>query len=303
MKQWSRIRFLKIFLILISACILTFMSYRIIHYWYSSESHIIEIDSFKQATDILSKADKNTLVLFDVDDTLIVPTSIIFRSTATKNETNARWLNELFSTVFKNTKHPVDYYLSIWHSQEEVPLLIEKDIVQTIASLQNSGIKVLALTAVSPGSYFTIPSIPKWRFNTLKKLGIDFSKVNFPDIIFDELPQEEGHFPMLYHGILCTGPISKGDVLGAFLDRVKWKPAQVIFFDDSMERVNQVANELKKRKIPFYGYHYKGAALLPGELDKEVGSAQLHYLAEHEKWITEIEARALIAKPILRIKK
>ena len=61
--------------------------------------------------------------------------------------------------------------------------------------------------------------------------------------------------------------------------------------------------DLIAKKIPFYGYHYKGAALLPGELDKEVGSAQLHYLAEHEKWITEIEARALIAKPILRIKK
>ena len=88
----------------------------------------------------------------------------------------------------------------------------------------------------------------------------------------------------------------KGSVLGAFLDRTPWEPDLVIFFDDSMKRVEQVAEEMKKRNIPFYGYYYKGADFVSGELDKEVAAFQLNYLVEHEKWLSEEEARALIAQ-------
>ena len=95
------------------------------------------IDSFTQATDVLNKADKNTFVLFDVDDTLIEPSSVVLRSNI-KNKDDASWIGELFSTVFANAKHSGDYYLSILQSHE-VPLLIEPAIVQTIASLQNRG--------------------------------------------------------------------------------------------------------------------------------------------------------------------
>jgi FMN phosphatase YigB (HAD superfamily) len=256
--------------------------------------NITQIDSFAQATDALAATDKNSLVLFDVDDTLIEPASVLFRSKIA-NENDGPWIGELFSTVFANAKHSVDYYLSILQSQE-VPLLIEKNIVQTITSLQDRGVKVLALTALWTGAYFTIPSVPEWRLNKLKELGIDFSKTNFPDMTFDELPQEEGHFPMLYHGILCTIQISKGQVLGAFLDRIQWKPDQVVFFDDNLERVESVAQEMQKRKIPFHGYHYKGADFVPGELNKEVAEFQLKYLVEHEEWLSEEEARALIVQ-------
>jgi hypothetical protein len=160
--------------------------------------------------------------------------------------------------------------------------------------LQNRGVKVLALTATWTGAYFTIPSVPEWRFNKLKELGIDFSKTNFLDMTFDELPPEEGYSPMLYHGILCAGTSSKGAVLGAFLDRVKWKPDQVIFFDDSIERVESVANEMQKRGIRFHGFQYNGANFVPGELDKEVATLQMKHLVEHEEWLSEDEVRKLL---------
>ncbi len=265
-----------------------------IHKPHVATNTIQQIDSFAQAADVLKAANKNALVLFDVDDTLIEPSSIVFRSNI-KNQDDCSWIGELFSSAFANAKYSGDYYLSILQSQE-VPLLIEPAIVQTIAALQNRGVKVLALTAMWTGAYFTIPSVPEWRFNKLKELGIDFSKADFPDMIFDELPQEEDHFPMLYHGILCTIQASKGQVLGAFLDRVGWKPDQVIFFDDSMERVESVADEMRKRGIPFHGYQYNGAQLVPGELDKEVATLQLKHLVEHEEWLTEEKARKLLAQ-------
>ncbi len=155
----------------------------------------------------------------------------------------------------------------------------------------------MSLTALKTGSSFTIPSLPEWRFNKLKELGIDFSKANFPDMIFNVLPQDDdGSYPLLYHGILCTSTSSKGHVLVAFLDRAKWKPDLVIFFDDSMKRVEQVAEEMHKRGIPFQGYQYNGAEFMPGELDKKVAEFQLKYLVEHEEWLSEEEARALLAQ-------
>ena len=281
----------KIFFTFLTAVLITIGA--ISYFRYKTTYNIRQINSFIQAADVLNSADENTLVLFDVDDTLIVHASVLFRPKTFNNDPSDRWLKELTSTVFANTKKPVHYYLSILESQE-VRLLIEKSIIQTIASLQKRGVKVLALTALWTGAYFTIPSVPEWRFNQLKELGIDFSKTRFPDMIFTELPADEDHFPMLYHGILCTIQASKGLVLTTFLDRVKWRPNQVIFFDDSMERVESVAREMQKRRIPFQGYLYKGVDFVPGELDKEVANFQLKYLVQHEKWLTEGAARALL---------
>lgn len=263
-------------------------------------NNIKQIDSYAQATDTLNATDENSLVLFDVDDTLIEPASVVFRPKTVENEAYHPWLVELTSRVYGSADKPEAYYGSIWKTKE-VPLLIEPAIVEMIQMLQNrKRAKVMALTALRTGAHFTIPSLPKWRFNQLKELGIDFSKANFPDMAFDELPKgDDGNYPVLYHGILCTSTSSKGAVLGAFLDRVQWKPDRVIFFDDSLKRVEQVAEEMRKREIPFQGFQYKGGDLLPGELDKEVAEFQLKYLVEHEDWLTEDEARALLKQKAL----
>jgi hypothetical protein len=251
------------------------------------------IQSFEQAADILKTADKNSLVLFDVDDTLIIPATVLFRPITIENPQYNQWLKELTDSALKNAKQSEEYYGSIW-KQQETPKIIELGIVNTIASLQNRGVMVLALTALMTGSSGIIPSLPEWRFTKLKEVGIDFSKANLPDIVFTELPAKNGQHPMLYHGILCATSGSKGQVLGAFLDRMGLKPNKVIFFDDSLKRVEDVGQEMKKRNIPFYGFQYKGADFVPGELDKEIASFQYKYLLEHEKWLSDDEAREML---------
>ena len=261
------------------------------YFYFRPINNIKQIDSFVQAADVLNKADKNTLVLFDVREVLYVPSSAVFHVKII--EQNTQWLKETQKAIFENLKKPEGHYWSIW-KQQETPLLIEPSIVQTIADLQNRGVKVMVLTALMSGADFTIPSLSEWRYATLKKLELDFTKTGFPDMIFNELPAKKEQHPVLYRGILAASGTPKGQVLGAFLDRVGWKPDQVIFFDDNLERVESVAQEMQKRKIPFHGYHYKGADFVPGELDKEVAAFQLRYLAEHEKWLSEDEARSLI---------
>lgn len=283
--------------IILCAALMLAVALAVMKYYVSRApvSNIKQIDSFEQAVAALNATDKNSLVLFDVDDTLIEPASIVLRPQIRENVAYLPWLKELIDKTFKEAKKSEDYYFSIWKTME-VPVLIEPDIVHIIRSLQDRHVKVLALTALRTGADYIIPSLPEWRFNKLKQVGIDFAKADLPDMTFKELPASNAQYPVLYHGLLCTAGVTKDAVLGAFLDRVHWKPNKVVFFDDNMKRVEQVAQEMHKRGIPFQGYQYRGGDLMPGKLDKEVATMQFKHLVEHEEWLIEDQARALLAQ-------
>lgn len=269
------------------------------YFTFSCVNDIKQIHSYTQVADILDNADENTLILFDVDYTLFVPENNLCwyktKDWQRNKERYQQWLPELLEQIFKKMKKPELYYKSLWHAKE-TPLLIEPTIVHTIKSLQNRKIKVLALTAITSGQYSTINSLPVWRFHKLKQLDIDFTPAHFDNMIFDELVHEDGYHPALYNGILCTSPDSKANVLGSFLNRIPYTPSRIIFFDDSLSHIEGVAQEMKKRSIPFQGYEYLGAYSMPITLDKEITTLRLHHLVEHEEWLSEEEARALLTQ-------
>lgn len=261
----------------------------------SSSSCFQKIDSFFEAADRLIMADENTLVLFDVDYTITMPGSPMLWPKIAK--VHAQWLQELYASTFKKSNKSEEYLRSIWQDQE-IPAVVEADVVTIIKTLQNRNVPVFALTAIMTGSHYTIPSLPEWRFKKLQQIGIDFRNDEFPDIIFNEFPDVNGYYPIFYQGILCTALATKGEVLGAFLDRMQWKPSRVIFFDDNLTRLEEVKIEMEKRAIPFIGYHYHGVDYMEGKLDKPVAAFQLNYLVEHEKWIMEDEARILLKQQL-----
>jgi len=256
--------------------------------------NIIKIDSFSQVAHELQNADKNTLVVFDVDDTLIVPESKILWPKV--QEANKEWVDQWFEECAKNTPPPeLEKYYGAIQMLKEKPVLIEPEIVEIIRNLQERGIKVIALTAIDTGKRSIIPSMAAWRFKTLQTVGIDFSKTNVSNMVFNELPLGmDGNPLVLHNGILFSSVVPKGVVLGAFLDRMKWKPERVIFFDDSIKHIKSVAQEMDKRSISFYGYEYLGSQYLAGELDKEAIALQRSHLIKHEEWLTEDEARAML---------
>jgi hypothetical protein len=61
------------------------------------------------------------------------------------------WLKQAVEKTLWGLSHPEDYYFSIWY-KDEVPLLIEPDMVAKIKSLQSRGVMVLALTNLPTGS-------------------------------------------------------------------------------------------------------------------------------------------------------
>lgn len=252
---------------------------------------IRKIHSFRQASQVLASADHSTLVLFDVDATITVPGSPMLWANVIKN--HSQWLEQLYDEVFKKSERSKEYLQSIWQDQE-IPALVESDIVHIIANLQERKVPVFALTAIMTGSHYSISSLTEWRYAKLKQVSIDFTHEDFSDHVFTNLPVHNEQYPLFYKGILFSTVVSKGDVLGAFLDRIEWEPTLVIFFDDNLMRVQEVESEMTKRKIPFIGYHYHGIECLADRLDKEIAAFQLNYLVQHEHWITEDEASILL---------
>ena len=73
-------------------------------------------------------------VLFDVDDTLIEPASVLFRPPIVEKAENQQFLKELNPRVYAKARMPENYYWSIWRATD-VPVVIEPAIINTIRSL------------------------------------------------------------------------------------------------------------------------------------------------------------------------
>lgn len=262
------------------------------------KSDIQEIDSFKEVKTILENVDPQTLVIFDIDDTLFSPENIYFQTWFFTNE-KGKAFHKKVQEYIETKENPKEYYkkLVAKEMRDSQNILIEPIISDIIQNLENKKIKTIALTSFNTGSMGgdIILSLPQWRYEKLKNKGIDFSpSFGNQEIIFDHFTSKAHRHPMFYKGILLTDAFSKGEILGAFLDRVNWKPSNVIFFDDRLNYLESVEEEMKNRGIPFKGYLYKGAQHLPRKIDKEILDIQLQHLKKHNEFISDEEAREIL---------
>ena len=259
----------------------------------SGISSFRKINSYKEVQDIFDQCDNNTLITFDVDDTLFTALDFIARdlehsiwfkiSVAIKypwlifNKKKIEWIG---STVVQKARR----------------LVFDPDIVGIIKQLQKRGCSIVALTAMETGSVGVIESLPKWRAKMLKDLGFDFSG-RFQDTSFKKFNSYKKQFPCIYSGILCTNKESKGDVLAAFLDYYNLKPDKIISFDDLNYTLGSISKECKRRKINFQGYQILGAKKIPGKWSTKRAILQLDYLIKHNQWLSDTEADDLLYKP------
>ena len=297
-KIWWRL--LAIILLWLPACLC--VKYDIVKY------DIKEIGSLVQAQAELDKADQQTLVVFDVDETLINPTDtalqLLWQPDAFAKEDiqfmvrlKAKLQNCL---VAKYGPGAGEIMRKIWSQQllksSYVP--VEPNTIKVVKKLQKRGIKVIALTGVRPGLRGDIVSLQQWRFNELKKLDIDLSEAfAFKEMWLDELPCNEGYHPMYFHGILlATYTNSKGKVLDAFLNHCGWRPQKILFFDDRKDYVEGVVHAMRARGIECRGYWYCASMRQKPKLKHDIVQIQFDYLMHHGRVISEQEAIALMHK-------
>ncbi len=263
--------------------------------WFDSD--IQKIDTLAQAEPALNKATSNTLVVFDMDQTLMDPTEqmfeIMFRPITEFDLADRTFLMHL------RKKHPevarehdstrrIQFLSALFAKTNFTP--VEKITVPLITALQARGVKVIALTSSNTGTFGSIKNMQEWRLRNLHQLGLDFS-TSFAqqEIEFTNFPKEYGFYPVFYRGIICASLNLKGPMLAAFLERIDWRPANIIFFDDHKEQCESVAHEMKKLGIPTISYWYRAAYLNKIKLDQQTIQRQIDYWAAHKVFLSSQE--------------
>ena len=249
---------------------------------------VVEAPSLETIEKELKNLDENSLVVLDVDYTLIVPNDRIL--SACGEEHFQKFLRKL--REMGNQGEILGSKIAL---QSRVSLIDER-IHHILEFLKQKNIKVIALTAMQTGKYGQIPSVEEWRVNQLRSVGIDLSWAfpNVDSVVLEEIEGGKGTLPVFKQGILASAKYPKGEVLVTFLRRMQWRPSKIYFVDDRMEFINSVEIELDKENIPHVSFHYTTVTDRPCQLDEQLADFQFNHLLEKGEWLNDNEALKLI---------
>jgi hypothetical protein len=210
----------------------------------SSSSRIIEIDHF---SDLLKYIKPNSLVLLDIDDTLME---------AKQTMGTDRWFIWRIDYYKKNGLDPnlaKEKALMDWVSVQcltEVRLT-EEGTNQIVKRIQDEGFHTMGLTTRG-GSLATRTT------QQLKTIDIDLSR-SAP--VKEEILFLNPIEVMFKNGALFTSGTHKGKSLFIFLDLIKEKFPQnkieeVVFINDKKSHLSEIKEICEERGVPFIGLRY-----------------------------------------------
>lgn len=244
---------------------------------------IMIIQSLQQVAHLWPTLDCNTLVLLDVDDTLIIPKAGMFRHHSGHHR---------FIDVMK--QHPTDIqrFRAIharWRAARKT-ILIDPDwphIIRRLIDVQK--VTVYGFTQVNTGPYEEVPSVEQWRIDELAGKNIHFTPMLAKNSKLRLLENSEG-YACFDQGILFTGPFTKSQLLEACLKKLVRKPETIVFFDDLAAHIEAIGVLAQDMNINYHGYQYQGAAHVMGNTDPKIIAYQQQKLLNDMIWLEDDEA-------------
>jgi len=204
----------------------------------------------------------NTLVIFDIDNTLARPEIELgsdewfCHQIAQKKEEGFDDLTAIYYVL------PLLFYAQFNIDLEPT----ENGIPELIQYLIDNDIAVMALSTRS------LPIVER-TLEQLHNINIYFC---MPDVEPHDLVLPM-HHPCFYkEGILFAGNNDKGQALHAFFDIMNYHPETVVFIDDKLKYLLSVEKTLEKFQIPFVGIRYSGCDERVKNFDSDKSVAQLH---------------------------
>lgn len=239
----------------------------------------------------IQKADENTLVVFDCDETLITMTDQILKF---HHDTDLKKIELKMIITHPSLVSKIDELKSIVMLSANKSL-VNKRLPDVVKNLQNRNIKTLMITSMKNEKFGEINSLIDWRIDELQKFGFDFSrswKQLNPGYI-----SKKG--PYYSSGIICSKPTGKGKSLELFLKYAKIKPEKIIFVDDIKKNLLEVQKIANKLSIKFIGIECNEASQVSSGLKFSIPRAkfQIKYLAKNKVWISDEVAEKMIHTP------
>lgn len=251
--------------------------------YYFPSSSISVAESFDILEQEIDYLDENSLIIFDVDETLF-----------SLNRT-VQGQQSLFEQIATAKYSVYQTFLVRQKLRKIVPLAMEHRIATIIERLQDKGIKVIALTSGGYGIHPVIGDLSEFRIQMLNNLGISFSGAFFK-IHKLEMPSSTDNniASLFYKGVLFSAPFAKGNTLEQFLLTIKWKPSCLLFFDNDEKNVNDVAQTAQNLGIPYQSFQYTGYQNIPEEIIRRF-NRKVQHLMTHDTWLSDRDAEKLPA--------
>jgi hypothetical protein len=206
----------------------------------SLRAEVIETNHFSE---VASHTKAGTLVISDIDDTLLIPLQMIGSDEWFSHRIKKHRAEGLQpDSALEKTVAEATAVRQLTQMQ-----LAEPGTDKVIQSLQKKGICVMGLTVQAPAV------APRTR-QQLKSNNIDLT--------VNALSKKDQYFPlngqnMLYkNNILFTTGVSKGEALFTLLDKMKIAPKRIVFIDDKASNIENVEKWAKKRNVEFIGLRY-----------------------------------------------
>ena len=261
----------------------------------STASLPAKIRAIDRLWDIEPDVAPGTLVLLDVDETLVIFSDLMLRGEARAQR------REMLKAGSKDRQQQLRMW-SIAAKEAQVEL-IEPTVGVLLRRLRQKGALVLGLTCCPIQSIGVIEDMGLWRIRHLQQLGIDFSlglPIDFPirtraPLIAGKEPQGQAWYR---RGIIFTADREKGLVLHSFLDLTGYRPSKIIFVDDLLPFVKSVEQSARLLGLPFQGFHYRGAKRLRKPIDPRVYDAQKEALIQERRWLSDREAKKRLAPSV-----
>jgi hypothetical protein len=200
---------------------------------------IIETKHFEELHNHLSNT---TLVVLDIDDTLIVPIQTLGR------DVWFQWrLNSLLAQGLPKDS-ALDRALAEWEAVRHLTTmrLVEEGTPAIIQCLQSKGIAVMGLT--TQGLALATRTIKQ-----LEALNIQLNK-NAPSVEDHYFINQIG---VLYRqGILFTSGTPKGEALLKLLAKIGYRPNHILFVNDKITHLRDVEGAVIAAGLQFTGLRY-----------------------------------------------
>jgi len=222
------------------------------------QTKIIESD---RLSDVNQFVDKDSIVLFDIDETLARTPN--YAGSSIWVNYNIKKLQEK-GLSFQVALDDILYIFFTIHNV--INMLPVANSPQIVENLQKKGAYVMGLTSRS------IP-IMKRTIQQLAQLGIDFSKSTVYDKSLDLV---DAYVGKLYKAVIFTGSNNKGKMLFLLFDKIGYKPKKIIFVDDKLKNVQDVEREAKKHGIEYVGIRFSKLDNWRDRFDPAVAKKQLH---------------------------
>jgi len=238
-----------------------------------------EIIELPQIQKTLNYVQKDDLVIFDIDNTLVEPVQLLGSDQwfyATLEKYKSLKCEQALEKVLSE-------YFSIQHASNVKT--VEDTTQNVIETLQKQNTYVIGLTTRHIDMLYC-------TFKQFRQLNIDLTKTSIcSDVLFFNV--NDG---VLYKkGILFCSNAHKGTALFSFLDKINYTPKRVVFINDKRTHLEQIENCCKNKNIPFLGLRYGYLDEKIKKMNYKIAEIQLEHF---KKIISDEEALQILNQSV-----